>query len=165
MPAPGTQFAGPLISGPRQFADNAGPANTGLVLLTQTLVLNQNGAANVSGTFTIPEHCQIVGFEIDNEIVWNSATSAALTIGTAALGTQYMSSLNLLAAGINAPTRVAVPGLLAGTPVPTAAQLLAMADTGTNKSVVATAAVVGATTTGKTRITMKYVQTTAWMSP
>lgn len=170
MPAPGTQFSGPLISGPRQFADNAGPANIGLAMLTQTLVLNQNGAVNVSGTFTIPEHCQIVGFEIDNETVWNSATSAGLTIGTAALGTQYAASMNLLAAGLNAPTRVVVPGLLAGggatgSPVPTAAQLLAMADTGTNKSVVATVAVVGATTTGKTRITMKYIQTTAWMSP
>lgn len=162
MTAPGTSFSGPLISGPRQNADNAGSANTGLAVLTQTLELVQAGAVNVSGTFTIPNHCQIIDFLIDNRVVWNSATSAGLTIGTAALGTQYMSSLNLLAAGINAPTRVVVPGLLAGPPVPTAAQLLAMADTGTNNSVVATVAVVGATTTGTTRITMRYVQTLLW---
>lgn len=166
MPAPGTQFAGPLISGPRQYADNDGPANTGLVELTQTRTLTQNGVNNVSGTFTIPEHCQITEFLIDNRVVWNSAVSAGLTIGIAALGTEYMSSLNLLAAGINAPTRVRVPALLAGPPVPTAAQLLAMKDTGVNKSVVATVAVAaGATTTGETIITMRYIQTTAWMSP
>src|SRR5882672_6930086 len=169
MPAPGTQFSGPLISGNRQFADNAGPANVGLALLTQTQTIVQNGAVNVCATLPIPEHCQIVDFLIDGQVGWNSATSAGLTIGTAALGTQYMSSINLLAAGIDAPTRVVVPGLKAGqalgSPVPTAAQLTAMADTGTNKSVVATVAVVGATTTGTTRITMRYVQTTAWMSP
>jgi len=168
MTAPGTSFAGPLISGPRQNADAGGPANAGLALLTQTLVLTQNSTNNVSGTFTIPQHCQIVDFLIDGQVVWNSATSAGLTIGTAALGTQYMSSINLLAAGIDAPTRVVVPGLKAGqslgSPVPTAAQLTAMADTGTNTSVVATVAVVGATTTGTTRITLRYVQTTAWMS-
>jgi len=164
MPAPGTQFAGPLISGPRQFADNGGPANVGLVVLEQTLTLVQNGAVNVSGTFTIPEHSQIMEFLIDNQVVWNSATSAGLTIGTAALGAQYVSSINLLAAGINAPVRVVAPGAAAPV-VPTAAQLAALADTGTNKSVVATVAVVGATTTGTTRITMRYAQTQAWMSP
>jgi hypothetical protein len=170
MPAPGTQFAGPLISGPQQYADNNGnPPNVGLVELTQTLTLLQNSTNNVSGTFTIPEHCQITEFLIDNRVVWNSATSAGLTIGIAALGTEYMSSVNLLAAGLDAPTRVRVPGLKAGgattNPVPTAAQLLAMKDTGTNKSVVATVAVVGATSTGETIITMRYIQTTAWMSP
>src|SRR4029450_9946378 len=153
MPAPGTQFAGPLISGPQQYADNNGnPPNVGLVELTQTLTLTQNGAVNVSGTFTIPEHCQITEFLIDNRVVWNSATSAGLTIGIAALGTEYMSSVNLLAAGINAPSRIRVPTVVAGPPVPTAAQMLAMKDTGTNKSVVATVAVVGATTTGETII-------------
>lgn len=157
MTAPGTSFAGPLISGPRQNADTAGPANTGLALLTQTLVLSQNSTNNVSGTFTIPEHCQILDFLVDNDVVWNSATSAGLTIGIAALGAQYASSINLLTAGVGVSRTVA--------PVaPSAAQLLALADTGTNKSVVATVAVVGATTTGHTRVTMRYVQTTAWMS-
>ena len=164
MPAPGTHHAGPLISGPRQYADNDGPANVGLSTLMQTLELVQNGANNVSGTLTIPEHCQILDFLIDNRVVWDSATSAGLTIGIAALGTEYVSSISLLAGGLNAPRRVAAPGNAAPV-IPTAAQLLAMADTGTNKSVVATVAVVGATTTGTTRITMRYVQTTAWMSP
>jgi hypothetical protein len=166
MPAPGTSFAGPLISGPQQNSINGSPANVGYAVLSQTLELVQNSTNNVSGTFTIPEHCQILDFLIDNRVVWNSGTSAGLTIGTAALGTQYMSSLNLkntAGSGVDVG-RTTVPTIAAGPPVPTAAQLLAMADTGTNKSVVATVAVSGATSTGTTRITMRYVQTTAWMS-
>lgn len=156
MPAPGTQFAGPLISGPRHYADNDGPANVGYVVLTQTALLTQNGAdTNVSATFTIPEHCQILDFLIDQLVQWGSATSAGLTVGTAALGTQYVSSVNVKTASVG---RQANPTL-------TLAQLQAMADTGTNKSVVATVAVVGATAAGQTRVTMRYVQTTAWMSP
>lgn len=160
MPAPGTQFAGPLISGPRQNADNAGPANTGLVMLTQTLTLVQNGVNNVSGTFTIPEHCQILDFIVDNQIVWNAAVSAGLTIGTAALGTQYANSMDVKAA----VTRFNAP--VAGSGLPTAAQIAAMKDTGTNKSVVVSVNVAaGATSTGQTTVTMRYVQTPQWMSP
>ena len=33
---------------------------------------------NVSGTFTIPEHCQILDFIVDNDVVWNAAVSAPL---------------------------------------------------------------------------------------
>jgi hypothetical protein len=155
MPAPGTSFAGPLIVGPRQNTDNAGPSNAGLVVLTQVLTLTQNGANNVSGTFTIPEHCSILGFIVDRRVAFDSATSAGLTIGIAALGTEYASSIDVKAAAGRTQAPVS----------PTAAQMLAAEDTGTNKSVVATIAVVGATTAGTVTITMQYVQTKNWMSP
>lgn len=155
MPAPGTQFSGPLISGPRQNADNAGPANVGLVSLTQTLTLNQNGVGTVNGTFTIPEHCQILDFIADRTVAFDSATSATLTIGTASAGTQYATGVDVKAAAGRTSMPVA----------PTLAQMNAMADTGTNKSVVASIVTVGATTVGQVKLTMRYVQTTAWMSP
>lgn len=156
MPAPGTQFAGPLISGPRQYADNDGPANTGLAVLSQTMTLTQNSTADVSGTFTIPEHCQILDFLVDNQIVWNAAVSASLTIGTAALGTQYATGMDVKAAVARFVAPVS----------PTAAQLAALKDTGTNKSVVVTVTpAAGATSTGTTHITMRYVQKLEWMSP
>lgn len=153
MAAPGTSFAGPLISGPRQFPDNSGPANAGIAILTQTAVLTQNGANNVSATFTLPPNSQILDFLVDTTTAWNSATSAGLTIGTAALGTQYVSSIDVKA---NASPRAAL--------APTTAQLAAMADINTNTSVVATVAVVGATSAGTTRVTIRYVQTVDWMS-
>lgn len=153
MAAPGTSFAGPLISGPRQSADNSGPANAGYAILTQTAVLTQNSTNNVSATFTLPPNSQILDFLVDTTTAWNSATSAGLTIGTAALGTQYVSSIDVKA---NASPRAAL--------APTTAQLAAMADINTNTSVVATVAVVGATSAGTTRVTIRYVQTVDWMS-
>lgn len=152
MAAPGTSFAGPIISGPRQNADTSGPANVGYAVLTQTALLTQAGTVDQSATFTIPEHCQILDFLADTSTAWNSATSALLTIGTAALGAQYVASVSIASVG-----RLTLPATAAAT-------LAALADTGTNKSVVATIDVTGATTTGVTRITMRYVQTTAWMS-
>src|SRR5882762_4172863 len=155
MPAPGTQFAGPIISGPKQYADDIGPANAGLAILSQTLVLTQNGVNNVSGTSAIPEHCQILDLLVDNDVVWNSAATAVLTIGIAALGAQYATAMDVKAAVARFVAPVA----------PSTAQLLALGDTGTNKSVVATVNVAaGATTTGHTRVTMRYVQTVNWMS-
>lgn len=152
MAAPGTSFAGPLISGPRANADNAGPANQGLAVLSQTQVLTQKGAdTNVSATFTLPKHSQIVNIIEDTTTAWNSATSAGLTVGTAALGTQYASSVDVKA---NSSPRAAF--------APTTAQLAAMADIGTTTSVVATVAVVGATSAGATRVTILYVQKLNW---
>lgn len=154
MTAPGTAFDGPIISGPRRNADSAGPANTGLAVLTQVLTLTQAGAdTNVSGTFTIPPHCSILGFQVDRRVAFDSATSAGLTIGTAALGTQYASSIDAKAAAGRTQAPVS----------PTKAQMEAAEDTGTNTSVVCTVAVVGATSTGTITITMSYVQTTEWM--
>lgn len=147
MAAPGTAFAGPLISGPRRYTDSSGPANTGLAVLTQTAVLTQNSTNNVSATFTLPPNSQILDFLVDTTTAWNSGTSAGLTIGTAALGTQYVSSIDVKT---NTNPRAAL--------APTTAQLLAMYDINTNTSVVATVAVSGATSAGSTRVTIRYVQ-------
>lgn len=155
MPAPGTAFAGPLISGPRANVNNTGsPPNQGLAVLTQVLTLTQNGTTNVSGTFNIPQHSSILGFQVDRRVAFDSASSAGLTIGTAALGTQYASSIDVKAAAGRTQAPVS----------PTKAQMEAAEDTGTTEAVVATIAVSGATTAGTVTITMSYVQTTAWQA-
>lgn len=148
--APGTSFKGPVISGPRAGTDSVGPANQGVCVLTQVLTLVQNGnGVNVSGTFTIPKHSSILGFIVDRRVAFDSVTSAGLTIGIAALGTEYASSIDAKAAAGRTQAPVS----------PTAAQMLAAEDTGTNISVVCTIAVVGNTTAGTVTITMQYVQT------
>lgn len=153
MAAPGTHFAGPIFSGPRASANVNGPSNQGNSVISQTLTLTQNGTNNVSGTFAIPQHSSILGFQVDRRIAFDSAVSAGLTIGTAALGTQYASSIDVKAAAGRTQAPVA----------PTAAQMLAAEDTGTNESVVCTVAVAaGATTVGTIVITMQYIQTNAW---
>jgi hypothetical protein len=153
MPAPGTQFAGPIISGPNQYA-GTNPPDSGLCVLTQKVTITQNGANNVSATMRIPEHCQIMDFLIDRTVAFDSATTAGLTIGTAALGAQYATSIDVKAAA----------GRTIGPVAPTLAQMTALLDTGTNKDVVCTVAVVGATTAGSVTITMRYVQTVNWQS-
>lgn len=156
MPAPGTQFAGPIISGPRQYAEGSTPPDAGYAVLTQKVTLTQNGTNNVSATMRIPEHCQIMDFLIDRTVAFDSAVSAGLTIGTAAGGSQYASSVDLKAAA----------GRTIGPVSPTLAQMTALLDTGTNKDVVCTATVSGAGgTSGSVTITMRYVQTVNWMSP
>jgi hypothetical protein len=83
-----------------------------------------------------------------NEVVGaGTATTLPMTIGTAAAGTQYVSSTDVFAGG-----RIALTF--------TAAQLSAMADIGTNTSVVVTLDPNGTivTTQGVIRLTVVYAQ-------
>ena len=82
---------------------------------------------------------------IDVTTAFDSATSAIITIGTAAAGTQYVGSINAKTAGRAAITF-------------TAAQLTAMLNVGTNTAVVITVTPVGATTAGAVTVTAFYVQ-------
>lgn len=148
-----THFSGPVLTGDLQQGETYGP-NQGLVQLAQFAALTQNGTNAVSATLYIPAGAQILGFNIDVLTVWNSGTSATLSIGTAAAGTQYVGSVDVkTAAGRIAPTF-------------TAAQLAAMSGvttTGTvaetTPPVVITVTPVGtAATTGYVEVTVLYVQ-------
>ena len=89
----------------------------------------------------------ILGFDNDVTTAFNSATSATLSAGTAAAGTQYMSGVDCkTAAG-----RIAAAY--------TAAQLGNMNSIGANTSVVVTLTPVGATTAGVVVVTLRYLQT------
>lgn len=140
-----TDFTGPLASGDRP-AGSVGGSNVGFVVLSQTAVINQNGTNAVSATFRLPPNSQIVDILPDVLTAFNSATSAILSVGTAAAGTQYLASVDARSAGRAARSY-------------TAAQLTAMADTTTNTSVVATVTPTGATSAGQVRVTLLYVQT------
>ena len=119
-------------------------ASIGNVVLSQTAVLNQNSTTAVSGTFAVPAGAQLVDVVVDVLTAFNSATSAVLSVGTAAAGTQYAGSVDAKTAGRVRPTF-------------TAAQLAAMDDVGTNTSVVATITPTGATSAGQVRVTVLYV--------
>src|SRR5690349_14780995 len=98
-----TRFNGPLWIG-NTFPLNYPTANTGTVLLMQRVVLTQNSTTAVSATFYLPNNAQIIDWIIDNNPAWDSATSATLTIGTAAAGTQYVSGVNAKTGGRVTPT-------------------------------------------------------------
>ena len=142
-----TTWSGPLASGDRNAGESGGP-NIGLVTLSQTVLINFDATLVQNATFNIPASSQIVDFYVDVLTAYDSATSAVLSAGTASGGTQYLSAVSVKTAARRSN------GF-------SAAQLAAMDDVGSNRSVVATVTSVGQPTAGQVRVTMLYVQTTA----
>lgn len=146
-----THFSGPVLTGDLQSGETNGP-NQGYVTLIQTTAITQNSTTAVSSTLYIPAGSQIIDFNIDVLTAFNSATSATLTIGTAAAGTQYVSGISVASTGRKAITF-------------TAAQLAAMsgvtvlgAAAATSAPVVVTVTPVGATSAGYVEVTIIYAQ-------
>lgn len=148
----GTAHAGPIVSGNREGQNIAGAApNLGLCILTQQVILNQNGATAVSATVQVPNHSVLIDVISDTLTPWNSATSDTLTVGTAAAGTQFASGVDVKA------------GAARLRPTFTAAQLSAMQDV--SGAIVATVTPVGAASAGQTVVTFVYAQTVNWQNP
>lgn len=144
-----TYFGSALRSGSGTLTDST---DGGFVVLSQTTTVTTAAAGTAtSATITLPASSQIIEFFVDmvqDEVVGGgTATQIAMTIGTAAAGTQYVSSTNIFAGGRAALTF-------------TAAQLAAMADIGTNQSVVITVDPNGtiSTTQAIVRLTVVYAQ-------
>jgi hypothetical protein len=141
-----TYFGSTLVAGSALTEET----NGGYVVLSQTISLTSIAAGTaVSGSIAIPTGAQIISFEIDTLTApvagGGTATTAPITIGTAAAGTQYLSATDCFAAG-----RTALAF--------TAAQLTAMSNVGTNTSVVATVDPNGtiSTTQGVWQVTVVY---------
>jgi hypothetical protein len=124
----------------------------GFVVVSQTTTVTTVAAGTAtSATITIPASSQIIDLIVDGTVVAvpgaGTATTVPVTIGTAAAGTQYLSATDAIAGG-----RIALAF--------TAAQVAAMADVGTNQSVVITADPNGtiSTTQGVYRLTVVYAQ-------
>ena len=144
-----TYFGSTLRAGSGTLTDSV---DGGFVVMSQTTTVTTAAAGTAtSATITLPASSQIIDLIADmvvNESVGaGTATTIPMTIGTAAAGTQYVSSTDVFAGG-----RIALTF--------TAAQLLAMSDIGTNTSVVVTLDPNGTivTTQGVIRLTVVYAQ-------
>ena len=144
-----TYFGSTVRAGSTSLSD---AVDGGFTVLMQTATVTTVAAGTaVSVTEVLPAGSQIINLFIDqvvDEVVGGgTATAINATVGTAAAGTQYLSSTNVIAGGRAALTF-------------TAAQLLAMADIGTNTNVVLTIAPNGtiSTTQGVYRFTVVYAQ-------
>ncbi len=144
-----TYFGSTLRAGSGTLTDTI---DGGFVVMTQTTTVTTASAGTAtSATLTLPASSQIIDIFADmvvNEAVGGgTATAIAMTIGTVAAGTQYVSSTDVFAGGRAALTF-------------TAAQLLAMSDIGSNTSVVITLDPNGTivTTQGVVRLTVVYAQ-------
>ena len=134
-----TYFGSTIKAGtsPSQIA-----TGTGTALLAQTVTLQAATATTVDGTITLPTGGRIVNIHVDSTVAWTAAT-AGLTIGTASLGTQYVSSMD-----VKTITR-------GPTAAYTAAQLAAF-NYGTTTTLVASVASGTPNATGTTVVTVLY---------
>lgn len=144
-----TYFGSTLRSGSGTLTDTT---DGGFVVLSQTTTVTTASAGTAtSASLTLPANSQIIDFMVDmvqdEAVGGGTATQIAMTIGTAAAGTQYVSSTNIFAGGRAALTF-------------TAAQLAAMADIGSSQSVVITVDPNGtiSTTQAIVRLTVVYAQ-------
>jgi len=144
-----TYFGSTLRAGSGTLTDTV---DGGFVVMSQTTTVTTAAAGTAtSATITLPASSQIISFfadmVVDEVVGGGTATTIPMTIGTAAAGTQYVSSTDVFAGG-----RIALTF--------TAAQLLAMSDIGSNTSVVVTLDPNGtiSTTQGVIRLTVVYAQ-------
>jgi hypothetical protein len=144
-----TYFGSTLRAGSGTLTDTV---DGGFVVMSQTTTVTTIAAGTAtSATITIPASSQIINLIVDGTVVAvagaGTATTVPVTIGTAAAGTQYLTATDAIAGG-----RIALAF--------TAAQVAAMADVGTNQSVVITADPNGtiSTTQGVYRLTVVYAQ-------
>jgi hypothetical protein len=114
------------------------------MLSVRSVTLTQNSTTAVTETIDIPAGAEIIGFQWDNRVAWDSATTAVGTIGSAAAGTQYVTSCNAKTAGAVAAE--------AGT----AAQSLLKAASTNDRKVYVTITPTGATTVGSTRVSVLF---------
>lgn len=147
-----TTFSGPVRSGTLKTGETNGP-NLGVAVLMQETAITQNSTNAVSSTLYIPAGSKIVNIVVDVLTAFNSGTSAVLSVGTAAGGTQYASGVDVK----TATGRI--------TPTFTAAQLAAMSNVTvlgvaapTTAPVVVTVTPTGATSAGYVRVTLVYSQ-------
>ena len=124
----------------------SGGPNIGLAVLSQSVVVSFDNTLVQTGYIDIPVNSQIVEIYADVLTAYNSASSATLTVGSAAAGTQYVTSVNAKTGGRNTTTH-------------TATQVTAMQNIGTNTRVYFTVTSVGQPTAGSVRCTLQYVQT------
>ena len=144
-----TYFGSALRSGSATLSD---ATDGGYVVLEQTTtVTTVAGGTAVSSTLTLPANSQIINLFLDTMVTpvvgGGTATTCPITVGTAAAGTQYLSATDAIAGG-----RIALSF--------TTAQCAAMADIGSNTSVVVTVDPNGtvSTTQGVFRLTVVYAQ-------
>ena len=145
-------FSGPIKSGTNRYAPYK---NTGTTVLSQTLPLVYDATLVQSATFYIPAGSQILNAYVDVTTAYNSATSATLSIGKTAGGTEYASGVNAKTTGRTTPTftTTQLTNML-NTPVDVAAANSQQA----SSAVIATVTSVGQPTAGATQVTIQYIQ-------
>jgi hypothetical protein len=148
-----TTFSGPVKSGTIRYNQYK---NTGTTVLRQIQTIPFNTTLTSTVTNYLPAGCSILNIVVDTLVAFDSATTAILSVGKTAGGTEYASAVNAKI-------------LARQTPTFTAAQLLAMQSTTLDVSalitgeaacsaIVTTITSVGQPTAGSVVVTIQYTQ-------
>lgn len=140
-----TYFQGALKQGITP-SENTVAGSSSLVTSVYKTTLQAASAASVDATITLPARAQIISIIADTTVAW-TATTASLTAGITAGGTEYVT-------GFDVKTITRGP-----TAAFTAAQLAAMNNIGTNTALVFRVASTGANATGTTLVTVTVALT------
>lgn len=135
-------WSGPMRAGTQR---EGASQNLGNVVLMQSAVLTFDATLVQNATFFLPSSSQLIDVFADTRIVFDSATSATLSFGITAGGTEYGGSLDVKTAGRKRPTL-------------TVAQAVAYGSIAANTSLIATVTSVGQPTTGSLQVTILYRQ-------
>lgn len=142
-----------LTPGTSPWANTAAGSSNGLFGPSNGIAANTtvgNYSNNSTGlvqtaTIKLPVNAEILDFIIDVNVAYDSATSATLTIGQSAGGTEYVSGVNAKTTGRASPTITNTQG---GN----------MRNIGTNTTVYLTVTSVGAPTVGDITVICRYIQ-------
>lgn len=137
-----TTFSGPVRAGTIR---EGSASNVGSATLTQSATLTFDATLVQTVSFQLPANAQILDIYADPLVVFDSATSATLSVGTAAAGTQYAGSLDVKTAGRKRMTL-------------TAAIATSMSNVGTTTGVHFTVTSVGQPTAGSLACVVLYKQ-------
>ena len=145
-------FSGPIRSGTNRYAPTL---NVGTTVLTQAVPFTFDATLVQSVTFYIPSGSKIINIFVDVITAYDSATSATLTVGKAAAGTQYASGVNVKTTARTTPTFTTTQLTnMQSTPVDVAAANGQAA----SSAIVVTVTSVGQPTAGTGFVTMQYAQ-------
>jgi hypothetical protein len=145
-------FSGPIKSGTNRYAPTL---NVGTTTLTQQVPFTFDATLVQSVTFYIPSASKILNIVVDVITAYDSATSATLTVGKAAAGTQYASGVNAKTSGRTTPTFTTTQLTnMQSTPVDVAAANGQAA----SSAIVVTVTSVGQPTAGTGFLTLVYAQ-------
>ena len=147
-----TTFSGPVKSGTNRYSPYK---NVGTTIITQQTAFTFDATLVQSVTLYVPSASKIINVFVDVITAYNSATSATLTMGKTAAGTEYVSGVNVKTAARTTPTFTAAQLTnMQSTPV----DVSAANSQQSSSALVVTVTSVGQPTAGTGFVTVEYAQ-------
>ena len=145
-------FSGPVKSGTNRYSPYK---NVGTTIITQQTPFTFDATLVQSVTLYVPSASKIINVFVDVITAYNSATSATLTMGKTAAGTEYVSGVNVKTAARTTPTFTAAQLTnMQSTPV----DVSAANSQQSSSALVVTVTSVGQPTAGTGFVTVEYAQ-------